>query len=86
MLVTPTHLKFVGENPPSQSVKISGLTATQAWHASATDGIFVGPADSSGVNDYSCTISVGTLKVGEPGTVTIWAPGHEPVVVTIERV
>jgi hypothetical protein len=84
MHVTPTSLRFVGENPLAQTVMITGLTNTQGWSAVATDGIKVGPP-ASGVNDYPCSINVSTLKAGSSGTVTISAPSHEPVVVKIER-
>ena len=80
MHVTPTSLRFVGKNPVVQSVKITGLTDTQAWSAVPTDGIAVNPY--GGVNDYSCVISVSSAS----GTVTISAPGHESVVVTVEHV
>ena len=83
MHVTPTSLRFVGKNPVVQSVKITGLTDTQAWSAVPTDGITVNPY--GGVNDYSCVITVSSLPVGSSGTVTISAPSHESVVVTVEH-
>ncbi len=86
MHVTPTSLTFSGENPVAQSVKITGLTDTQAWRAEATEGILVTTPDATGVNDYSCSIKVPSLPVGSSGSVTISAPGHESVVVDVEHV
>jgi hypothetical protein len=84
MHVTPMSLKFVGENPEPQSLVINGLSDTQAWMAKTTAGITANPY--GGVQNHPCVVSVPSLPIGSSGKVTISAPGHADVDVTVEHV